>query len=118
MIGPLEMVPFSIECHSGRPFVAFEWGSEVLYALAYRAAGLAGVAVLAGLVLALAYAMVARFLIRRGGDPLLAYLVSMAAAVLSAALKLSAFASPCAVALRLPTTAMPGRASSAALPRT
>ncbi len=49
------------------------------------AAGLAGVAVLAGLVLALTYALVARFLIRRGGDPLLAYLVSMAAAVLSAA---------------------------------
>ena len=47
--------------------------------------GLAGVAVLAGLVLALTYALVARFLIRRGGDPLLAYLVSMAAAVLSAA---------------------------------
>jgi hypothetical protein len=51
----------------------------------YKAAGLAGVAVLAGLVLALTYALVARFLIRRGGDPLLAYLVSMAAAVLSAA---------------------------------
>jgi hypothetical protein len=69
----------------GRPFIAFEWGSEVLYALAYRAAGLAGVAVFAGLVLALTYALVARFLIRRGGDPLLAYFVSMAAAVLSAA---------------------------------
>src|SRR5690349_17861105 len=69
----------------GKPFIAFEWGSEVVYALAYRAAGLAGVVVLAGLVLALAYALVARFLIRRGGDPLLAYVVSMAAAVLSAA---------------------------------
>lgn len=69
----------------GKPFIAFEWGSEVLYALAYRAAGLAGVAVLAGLVLALTYALVARFLIHRGGDPFLAYLVSMAAAVLSAA---------------------------------
>ena len=52
----------------------------MLYAAAYRLAGLAGVAVLAGLVLALTYALVARFLIRRGGDPLLAYLVSMAAA--------------------------------------
>jgi hypothetical protein len=70
---------------AGQPFIAFEWGSEVVYALAYRAAGLAGVAVLAGLVLALTYALVARFLIRRGGDPLLAYFVSMAAAVLSAA---------------------------------
>ena len=44
---------------AGRPFIAFEWGSEVVYALAYRAAGLAGVAVLAGLVLALTYALVA-----------------------------------------------------------
>ena len=70
---------------AGQPFIAFEWGSEVVYALAYRAAGLAGVAVLAGLVLALTYALVSRFLIRRGGDPLLAYFMSMAAAVLSAA---------------------------------
>ena len=70
---------------AGQPFLAFEYGSELLYAGAYRLAGLAGVAVLAGLVLALTYALVARFLIRRGGDPLLAYLVSMAAAVLSAA---------------------------------
>jgi hypothetical protein len=69
----------------GEPFLAFEYGSELVYALAYRLAGLAGVAVLAGLILALTYALVARFLIRRGGDPLLAYLVSMAAAVLSAA---------------------------------
>jgi hypothetical protein len=70
---------------AGEPFLAFEYGSELIYAAAYRAAGLAGVAVLAGLLLALTYALVARFLIRRGGDPLLAYLVSMAAAVLSAA---------------------------------
>jgi hypothetical protein len=70
---------------AGKPFIAFEWGSEAVFALAHRAAGLPGVAVLAGLVLALTYALVARFLIRRGGDPLLAYFVSMAAAVLSAA---------------------------------
>jgi hypothetical protein len=69
---------------AGEPFIAFEWGSEVLYAAAYRAAGLAGVAVFAGLVLALTYALLARFMIRRGGDPLLAYLTSMTAAVLSA----------------------------------
>jgi hypothetical protein len=69
----------------GQPFVAFEWGSEVVYAAAYRVAGLAGVAVLAGLLLGLTYALVARFLIRRDCDPLLAYLISMIAAVLSAA---------------------------------
>jgi hypothetical protein len=70
---------------AGQPFLPFEYGSELAYAVAYKAAGLAGVAVLAGLVLALTYALVARFLVRRGGDPLLAYFVSMAAAVLSAA---------------------------------
>jgi hypothetical protein len=70
---------------AGRPFLAFEWGSEVVYAAVYRGAGLAGVAIFAGLLLALTYALLARFLIRRGGDPLLAYVISMAAAVLSAA---------------------------------
>jgi len=69
----------------GKPFLAFEYGSELVYAAVYRAAGLAGVAIFAGLLVALTYALLARFLIRRGGDPLLAYLVSMAAAVLSAA---------------------------------
>jgi hypothetical protein len=83
--GALPRSDFFSHTMAARPFIAFEWGSELVYALAYRAAGLAGVAVLAGLVLALTYALVARFLIRRGGDPLLAYFVSMMAAVLSAA---------------------------------
>ena len=83
--GALPRADFFSHTMAGEPFIAFEWGSEVLFALAYRAAGLPGVAVLAGLVLALTYALVARFLIRRGGDPLLAYFTSMAAAVLSAA---------------------------------
>src|SRR5512143_2566573 len=69
---------------AGKPFLAFEWGSEVVYAAAERVGGLALVSVLAGLVLALTFALLARFMVRRGGDPLLAYLVSMAAAVLSA----------------------------------
>ena len=83
--GALPRADFFSHTKADQPFIAFEWGSEVIYALAYRVAGLAGVAVVAGLVLALTYALVARFLIRRGGDPLLAYFVSMAAAVLSAA---------------------------------
>lgn len=69
---------------AGQPFVAFEWGSEVLYAAAYRVGGLAAVAVLAGLVLALTFALLVRFLLRRGAEPLLAYLVAMAAAILGA----------------------------------
>lgn len=67
----------------GRPFLAFEWLSEVIYATAERVGGLALVAVLASLLLALTFTLVARFLIRRGVDPLFAYLVSMAAAVLT-----------------------------------
>ena len=41
-------------------------------------------AVLAGLLLALTYALVVRFLLRRGVEPLLAYLTAMAAALLGA----------------------------------
>lgn len=69
---------------AGKPFLAFEWGSEVAYAAAERLGGLAMVSILAGLLLALTFALLARLMIRRGGDPLLAYLISMAAAVLSA----------------------------------
>ncbi len=69
---------------SGRPFLAFEWLSEVTYAGVERIAGLAGVAVFAGLLLAVTFALLTRFMLRRGADPLLAYLTSMAAAVLTA----------------------------------
>ena len=69
----------------GKPFLAFEWASEVTYAAVHKVAGLAGVAVFAGLLLALTFALLGRFLVRRGCDPFLAYLVTMAAAVLSAA---------------------------------
>ncbi len=69
---------------AGRPFLAFEWLSEVVYAAVERASGLAGVAVFAGLLLALTFTLLARLLLRHGADPLLTYLVSMAAAVLTA----------------------------------
>jgi len=67
---------------AGQPFVAFEWLSEVIYAGVYQLAGLAGVAIFAGLLLALTYALVTRFLLRRGVDPLLAYLTGTVAAIL------------------------------------
>ena len=54
-----------------------------MYAAAERLGGLALVAIVASLVLALTFTLLARFLIRRGADPLLAYLVSMVAAVLT-----------------------------------
>ena len=67
---------------AGQPFVAFEWLSEVLYAGVYQLAGLAGVAILAGLLLAFTYALVTRFLLKRRVDPFLAYVTGTIAAVL------------------------------------
>jgi hypothetical protein len=68
----------------GQPFVGFEYGSQIIFALIHRAAGLAGVAIFAGLLIATAYALLARFLLNRGVDALLTYLVTVAAAVLGA----------------------------------
>lgn len=67
---------------AGEPFVAFEWLSEVVYASVYQLAGLAGVAIFAGLLLAFTYALVTRFLLKRGVDPFLAYCTGTLAAVL------------------------------------
>jgi hypothetical protein len=78
--GLIHTDPFSFTRH-GAPFVGFEYGSQLLYALAEQIGGLAGVTILAGLLIGLAYALVTRFLIRRGVDPLLAYLTTVLAAV-------------------------------------
>jgi hypothetical protein len=75
--------PFSFT-RPGAPFLGFEYGSQIVYALAERAAGLPGVAVLAGLLIALSYALLARLLLDRGVDPLLAYLAVAIAAALGA----------------------------------
>jgi hypothetical protein len=57
--------PFSFT-RPGAPFVPYEWLSEVLAALSVRAAGLPGLVVLTGTVLALTYATVAYGLRRAG----------------------------------------------------
>src|SRR6266545_4628404 len=75
--------PFSYT-RAGAPFVGFEYGSQIIYALAERVGGLAGVAILAGLLVGLAYALLARLLLRRGVDPLLAYLTTILAALVGA----------------------------------
>jgi hypothetical protein len=75
--------PFSYT-RGGDPFVSFEYGSQVLYALAHQVGGLAGVAVLASLLIAASYALLTRFLLSRGVDAFLTYLVSIAAAILGA----------------------------------
>jgi hypothetical protein len=65
--------PFSFT-RPGAPFLGFEYGSQLLYGLAERVGGLPGVAILAGLLIALTYALLARLLLSRGVDPLLACL--------------------------------------------
>lgn len=75
--------PFSFT-RGGQPFVGFEYGSQLVYALVHSVAGLAGIAVFAGLLIATSYALLARFLLARGVDALLTYLVAVAAAVLGA----------------------------------
>jgi hypothetical protein len=75
--------PFSFT-RGGDPFVGFEYGSQIVYALVHQVAGLAGVAIFAGLLIATAYALLARFMISRGVDTFLAYLVSVWAALLGA----------------------------------
>ena len=75
--------PFSYT-RGGDPFVSFEYGSQILYALAHQAGGLAGVAVLASLLIAASYAVLTRFLLSRGVDAFLTYLISIAAAILGA----------------------------------
>jgi hypothetical protein len=62
--------PFSFT-RPGAPFIGFEYGSQLLFALAERLGGLPSVALLSGLVIALTYALLAHFLLRRGVDPLL-----------------------------------------------
>ena len=72
--------PFSFT-RAGQPFVPFEYGSQLIYALVYRIAGLAGVTIFAGLLIATTYALMARVLLRHQVDALLV-LVTTGAAVL------------------------------------
>jgi len=67
----------------GAPFVGFEYGSQVLLAGAHRLGGLAGVVIWSALLIALTYALLTRFLLRRGVEPGFAYLVVTVGAVLS-----------------------------------
>jgi hypothetical protein len=66
----------------GEPFVGYEWLSEVVSALLYRWGGLALVSVGSGLLVAFTYAWLTRFLLRRGVDPVLAYVTGLVAAML------------------------------------
>jgi hypothetical protein len=66
----------------GEPFIGHEWLSEIAFALAWRLGGMPLVSVASGLLIAFTYAYLTSMLLRRGVDPLLAYLAAMLAAVL------------------------------------
>ena len=69
---------------AGRPFVPYEWLSEVLYALAHRAAGIPGALALTALVVAGSYLMLSLLLSRHNVDPLLAFLTVITAGLVGA----------------------------------
>jgi hypothetical protein len=71
--------PFSFT-RSGEPWFAWEWGSDVLFAIFYRWRGTAAVAALAGVVLALAATLLFARLMRRGCGLWLALAGTLAAA--------------------------------------
>ena len=67
----------------GEPFLGFEYGSQVLIALAHRAGGTPGMVILTSLVIAGTMAGLASWLLRRGVDPLLAVLATTSSALLT-----------------------------------
>ena len=69
---------------AGQPFVPYEWLSEVLYALAHRAAGIAGAIALTALVIAASCLLLSLLLRRLGVDPLLGFLTVVAAGLVGA----------------------------------
>jgi hypothetical protein len=66
---------------SGDPFLPFEWGSEVVFALAHRLGGLPAVAVFAAIVIAVSYALLAVLLRTRSVDPALTMVTALLAAI-------------------------------------
>ena len=79
--GPRFPDPFSFT-RAGESFLAYEWLSQVVLAGVHAAAGLPGIVLLAASMLAGTFALVTRF-VRRAGDPLLAFMTGIAAALLT-----------------------------------
>ena len=80
--GPRFSDPFSFS-RAGEPFLAYEWLSQAAYAGAHALAGLPGVALLAGLLIAASLALVVAWVRRAGGDPWLALVTGATAALLT-----------------------------------
>jgi hypothetical protein len=67
----------------GAPFVGFEYGSQVLMAMADRVAGLPGVVVLFAFLISGTLALTLAWLLRGGVDPLLALVTTILVTILS-----------------------------------
>jgi hypothetical protein len=80
--GPRFADPFSFT-RPGEPFLAYEWLSQVFFASVHDSAGLPGVAAVAALLIASALALVVSYVRRNGGDPALAFVVGLVAAVMT-----------------------------------
>ncbi|MEW6402322.1 MAG: hypothetical protein AB1649_11015 [Chloroflexota bacterium] len=68
---------------SGEPRPPYEWLSQILFALAYRALSLDGVILLTALVIAIAWALIYKEAARRSGLPVTALLITILAAAAS-----------------------------------
>jgi hypothetical protein len=68
---------------AGRPFVSFEYGSQIALHLAERIGGLSAVVLLASLLLAGTSALLARFMLLRGVDPLLVLFTTFYSALIA-----------------------------------
>lgn len=62
----------------GEPWFAWEWGAELIYGLLYRGWGLKGIVLFSGAQIALFGAILVRYSLWRGANPLLAVCLSFA----------------------------------------
>ena len=70
--------PFSFT-HAGRPWIPYEWGSEVLFAQFNRCVGLKGVVFVCGLIIAALIVILLRTMLVAGADVLFSVLVPLLA---------------------------------------
>ncbi|MBI3697541.1 MAG: hypothetical protein HY238_22230 [Acidobacteria bacterium] len=68
----------------GEIWLAWEWGSDVVFSLAHRVAGLKGVVLLAGVLIAATSAALYQYLLWQGANVLVAVVVILAAGLASA----------------------------------
>lgn len=69
--------------HAGKPFVGFEYASQVALALSHRLGGTTGMAALAALLIAGSLTMIAAWLMGRGVEPVLVVLCITVVAILT-----------------------------------